>query len=216
MGTFWGKVREGLSDAAIFIGADALLKQFTKNGAQAVADHVKGKITNDRRAELLEDLRWMGEKDKKNLIRRHKEAIANFTENRFVDLLCKIPESTLSPDECGRQGMLKYLNDLSDEEFDQMLYLLEHDVLLQWFERIRRTGGRFIKKDFDELRSFLSKTTTRIGNGAADALRVIADWTDELPGTGREISGSLPANYDLKDSIFSDQRDQMRKNRRKR
>jgi hypothetical protein len=86
----------------------------------------------DRRAELLEDLRLMAEVDRQNLTRRHKEAIAKDVECWFVKQLCKIPRDERE----GRRPTLQWLNSLSDDEFGQMMELLDHDVLTQQWRRL--------------------------------------------------------------------------------
>ena len=148
---FWEIVKEAL----VALGMDVAFKEFTKKGLQVAAATVGDKITNDQRAELLDDLRKMPAEDTANIWRRHREAIANLEENRFVSLLCKLCEDE-GADKLGRRPALKWLNDQTDEKFDQALYMLEHDVPLQWLKKIRREGGRIAEKDLGEIREFFA------------------------------------------------------------
>ncbi len=71
---------------------------------------------------LLEDLQSMPEIDTANLRRRWKEALGRNEQDRLATLLLRIPNTTGQ----SRQPLLKYLNDLSDEEFIAMMQLLAH------------------------------------------------------------------------------------------
>jgi hypothetical protein len=72
-------------------------------------------------AQILEDLRRLPEPETASLRRRFSEALRRNDGPRFVALLSRIPQAP----EGGRAASLKYLNDLSDEEFDQMVQLLD-------------------------------------------------------------------------------------------
>jgi aminopeptidase-like protein len=106
--TLW----EILGVAAIAAGTNVTIDKLKEHGS---------KTSSDERAELLEELRLMSPEEKENLLRRHREAISTFQEQRFVRLLCKVRQD---PQE-GRRPTLKYLNDLSDQEFEQMVCLLD-------------------------------------------------------------------------------------------
>lgn len=71
--------------------------------------------------------------ENQNLLQWHREATAARTENRFVSLLCKIPQGAKGNE---RVEVLKKLNALPKEEFEQFLNLLEHDVIQQGIARI--------------------------------------------------------------------------------
>jgi len=73
-------------------------------------------------AALLEDLQSMPESDTGNLRRRWKETLARNEQDRLATLLLRIPKATGQ----SRQPLLKYLNDLPDEEFNAMMQLLAH------------------------------------------------------------------------------------------
>jgi len=119
-----------------------------------LGEHLKGKILNDKRAELLEDFRNMEAAGVNidNLIRRHKKSMTDHSEHRFVDLLCKTIADPNDPTK-GRQATLKWLNDMSNAKFDQMLYLLDHDVVIQWFQKGRQRAGKIIKQISDGLKA---------------------------------------------------------------
>lgn len=92
-----------------------------------------------------------------NLRRRHKEAIERGDENRFVTLLSKLISEPLpkKPEEGrGRRRIprpttprvadarakkaLKWLNDMEDEEFNQFLEFLRHNVVQQDLQRLKK------------------------------------------------------------------------------
>ena len=96
------------------------------------------------------------------LIRRHaksmhqeqhegEESLNNPPEYLFVELLCKIPYTA----ERGRRDTLKYLNDLGEDEFYQMLYLLNHDVVIQWIGIARRAGRKITNATIKELKNLV-------------------------------------------------------------
>jgi len=107
-----------LGIAAIAAGTNVAMDKLAKDNPPREPG---GKTPADERAELLEDLRVMKAEDKGNLLRRYTEARIAFQERRFVRLLCNIRQD---PQE-GRRPTLKYLNDLSDPEFEQMVNLLD-------------------------------------------------------------------------------------------
>lgn len=121
---FWEIAKE----VGIALGVDIAFKKMTQEGAGHVADHI-GLSFVDKRAELMEDLLNMPAEQTDNLWRRHHEATAANTENRFVNLLTKIPKEN-------RLYFLGILNEMSDETFNQTLQLLEHDVIAQFLKRL--------------------------------------------------------------------------------
>jgi hypothetical protein len=176
----WGLLRDAIISTVVAVGLDAWVKDWVK---KLVAEHagpmagqaIKQKILNDKREELLEDFRIMRKREKKNidnLIRRHEksmrqekhmkeESFNNPPEYLFVELLCKIRHTKKR----GRRDMLEYLNDLGEDEFYQMLYLLEHDVVIQWIGIARRTGRKITNATIHELKSFVGCADKTIGAG---------------------------------------------------
>ena len=71
--------------------------------------------------ELLEDLRTMPDSETVKLRRRHREALERGEGESFAASLARIPPDAVA----GRSAMLKYLNDLSDEDFGRSIQLLE-------------------------------------------------------------------------------------------
>ncbi len=108
-----------------------------------------------------------------NLRRRYGNSLKNqpISEYLFVELLCKIPpedpEDPLSirppvaaatsgaaQPQNDRQADLKWLNDMSDDQFYQMMEFIHHNVISQWW----RIGWNWI---------VLAFTTTLAGMGVA-------------------------------------------------
>lgn len=99
----------------------------TKAGPQKDAPIV------DVRAQLLADLlelRRTGNMD--NIFRRHLEALKGkwrYSENTLVRLLAKFPTER-------RKAAMEVLNQLSDQEFDQMMEFLLDNPIRQTWQRI--------------------------------------------------------------------------------
>ena len=201
---FWSFIsREFFAEMAGALALDVLFKHLKEKGAERAAQAVTDKVFNDKRAELLEDFRIMATEDTKpgkeregknidNLTRRHRVSKKKCTENKFVDLLCKIErDETL-----GRRPTLWWLNDLDDETFDQMLYLLDNDVILQWIQWTCLNGGEITQKQIANLKAKASavadatakvapKVLARLDQAATQAaptLGGIADWLEEHGG----------------------------------
>ena len=150
--------QEAIGDILISLGVTAVFQSFVKKWSEHAGQQFKEIVDiSEKRAELLEDIRIMTEanNEPKEILRRHKAAIENFTENRFVALLCKIPKNETD----GRRKTLKYLDGLDDEKFNQVLCLLDHDVVMQWIERMRKHGEKVDLKKFTD---FFTKMKARI------------------------------------------------------
>lgn len=134
------------------------------------------RLFQDRRGHLLTIWAEMGPEKTANLWRRHREAMASDTENRFVELLSKVisgpvPEKKEGGGEQakgkGRGGkapaapgvkpdvrakaVFEWLNSLEDAEFEQALELLNHDIIAQAIRRIRLKVGDKIEQVLDKL-----------------------------------------------------------------
>lgn len=121
-------VWEVFKEFGIALGTDIVFKKFTSATADKASEYVAEKVFADKRAELLGDLMSMHAADTDNLWRWHREATAELRENRFVSLLCKIPKEI-------RKDVLEALNHMDDNEFQQALNLLEHDIVVQAAKR---------------------------------------------------------------------------------
>jgi hypothetical protein len=181
---------EVLKEVGIALGADVAFKKFTERTASEVGNTAGGVVAGrlkDQRATLLNDLRQMPRGDTENLLRRHRESIHHCTENRFVSLLCKVCET---PDE-GRRPALKYLNDLDEEEFDQMLCLLDHDVFIQWARKLRLHGGRISKKSIEEFKELLERGAVSTRSAGEAAFRKNDEAAAELASIARQFADWL-------------------------
>ncbi len=151
-----------LRDAAISLLMDVAFKEFTKRAAQrggeVLGGHIKEKF-GDFRVQLFLDLREMKEEDKRNLMTWYKEAKDNFQDQRFTMLIGKLMKDRAKEE---RIKILTELNDMSKEEFDLMLYLLEHDVIIQWIQRNLRLAGRLGKDAIVHAEAALKKLVTEV------------------------------------------------------
>jgi hypothetical protein len=204
----WGLLRDGIVSTAVAFGLDAWVKDWVKGlFAQHIGpiagNVIKDKLTNDKRAELLEDFRIMRVREKKNidnLIQRHEKSmkqekhmeepsVNNPPEYLFVELLCKIPHTKKR----GRRDMLIYLNNLSDDEFYQMLYLLEHDVVIQWIGIARRTGRKITHATVKELKNLVGCADKTIGAGFKETFRRLDQAAAQAAPTLGLIADQLAA-----------------------
>lgn len=111
----------------------------TKEIAGQKIDEALQKITENPRGKLLALFATMPAEDVANLKRRHKAAWdgkAGISENKFAMLLLEIPETD-------RKDALKWLNGLTDDDFWQMMYLLEHDPIHQWWQRVGKSTAQW-------------------------------------------------------------------------
>lgn len=121
----------------------------TKKVIPEVGQKISKKVFEDQRGELLQAFSEMDPTDTINLWRRHKEALAANRENRFVTLLLKLPRIKVA----GRKNALKWMNDLSDDQFNQALEMLENDVVAQATAR----SLDFLKKKIEEIDKKIGK-----------------------------------------------------------
>jgi len=132
------------------------------------------RIFEDKRGELMADILSIAP-DNQNLLRRHKEAIGEYRENRFVTLLAKIPRFEFEMEESEleekgqkkkvkkeikkevRREVLRNLDTLSDQDFKQYLELLEHDLVRQVLKRLMVPTITPAKESAEKARDFLGQ-----------------------------------------------------------
>ncbi len=149
-----GKLKDVFKKGAGVVGdiaKEAAGEGIGKQIGGAAGKRVSERVFEDKRGELLIDILAISENNE-HLLRRHKKASENHTENRFVNLLCKIPKEQ-------RKETLKILNGMEDSQFEQYLDLLENNLFTQFFQRI----GHLLGKELKEL-----------DEGAAAGLRELA------------------------------------------
>lgn len=88
------------------------------------------RLLRDLRDELFEDIALLSEKHRRNLERRLRRAQAIGREDQLVWDICKIKR------EVRQKWALKWLNRISDREFDQYVALLRDDKLEQFITRV--------------------------------------------------------------------------------
>ncbi len=111
----------------------AVSKKLHREG-QKVAGTVAGG------AELLEEFRTMPGSEMISLRRRYREALERNDGTRFTALLLRIPRDPVTD----RRLTLKYLNDVPDEEFEQLLQMLQYPKTAsdRLAERLRTLANR--------------------------------------------------------------------------
>lgn len=191
---FWKWIWEDVIVACfVAAGLDVLIKtewpKLLKVLSEMTGSHLKEQVENDKRAEMVREFRRMKDAgiNINNIIRRHALAMKKskpVPEWKFVQLLCKIPppdptdpsavRPPVVPGKRGvpqneRQADLKWLNNMSDKEFNQMLYFLDHDVVRQW-------GGRLGER-IERITSALRSRCGRAGRAIATVMGAIADAT---------------------------------------
>lgn len=136
------RIRKGTKKVAK--GAVDIAKQATGEAIGKMATSVEER-TEERlfdgkpRGRLLAILSKMDDKDTENLWRHHREALEDddpTTEDRFIYNLTKLLGEGRGADErCG--DVLKWLNGLEDDQFEQAIELLEHDAVAQVLQKIK-------------------------------------------------------------------------------
>lgn len=108
---FFGGAGAGFGIALL----SAVSKMLHREGQKVMSTGVRG-------AELLEEFRTMPDSETVNLRRRYREALERNDGTRFTALLLRIPRDPATD----RRLTLKYLNDVPDEEFEQLLQMLQY------------------------------------------------------------------------------------------
>ena len=190
-------------DVAATLLVKYFVERAAKKTAEHTADQATDVLLNDKRAELFQDIRimaqakgqtiaWGAKKDEvgkgaDNLIRRYEAACDNLRkpqkkqkigttcdidEYKFVHLLCKICKDP----QLGRRPDLQWLNDIEEDDlFNHMLYMLDHDVVLQWMNKARKIGYRLHKKDLKKLEKLVAHASKRTASAAQEGWKVIDD-----------------------------------------
>ena len=156
-----------------------LLQKFGQGVVIAVVENAAEQIKKaleDNRAELVRDLVMLPKNG--NINQWYDEAKANFTEARFVTLLCKLPKDK----DGSRTYILEKLDTLDKAGFDRVLSQLEHDNVMQFVQRAANYAKRMIGKDitftkdsFRGIGEFFSNAAPHVDNAAASAIRGLAN-----------------------------------------
>jgi hypothetical protein len=195
-----------LQEMAIALVMDFLFDRLLRNAAGRVGDHLgirAAKILEESRACFEGDLLKMP-RDHTNKIREwHQNVLKNNhgDDNHFVALVCKLTsakDGTPLP-ETERQLLLEKLNELTEEEFNQALCILDHDVIQKAWENLLREGKIVGIKTMEGFEKAASKTVHAMALGAAlfdDAvgttLPIIRQFADQLEApNGRSAFGNL-------------------------
>lgn len=109
------------------LGAEIVAKKLIQKSGEIVTE----RIFKDKRAILtvvIENIAPNNTELKRRL-KEAKDPRSKRSEDKIVNLLIKIPEDKL-------EDTLKKLNNLSDEEFDDVLEILDNNLISQFFERL--------------------------------------------------------------------------------
>lgn len=148
---FWRKGKDA-AIAGFWAGIGAGVGSALIGGVGRVLGWPRGVPTRREAAGagILQDIQEMPGSETANLRRRFQEALDENEGEKFVALLARIP----SDPDGGRRVALKYLNDLPDQRFDQMMRLLEYPessseklakhagALADWFEGSKKGKTR--------------------------------------------------------------------------
>lgn len=121
--SFWNRGKEA-AFAGFVGGVGANIGSSFINRVRRLMSGTEGvpKVADAAGAQLLLDFQAMPDSETANIRRRFKEALQRNEADRFVSLLSTIPWDG----DQGRQASLRYLNSVSDQEFEKMMELLEH------------------------------------------------------------------------------------------
>jgi hypothetical protein len=138
-------IGEILKVAGIVTFADVAGKKI----AEGSVEKISKAIFEDIRGELLANIMGLEDEDVQEVLKeRHRKSMVAHTENRFVTLLTKIPKDQ-------RKEILTAMGHMEEEEFEQMLYLLEHDPIPQAFARLRQATSKAVRREWPRVRDWL-------------------------------------------------------------
>lgn len=174
-----GSLSEPLSDAAIFLGADALLKDFTKSQKEKI-------LKEEPRGKFLSVFMQISPEAQAKLIPRFKKALKKHHENDLVANLCKLEnaQKEVEDQKTKKKVMTGSYKEALEQvallpdtgpglTFDIAIELLTHD---KW-KQLAQRGIDFVTKDApkkikEEINSSL--------NDFADDLQNLNNELDEL------------------------------------
>lgn len=143
---------EIVKEIGVATGVNVVMEKMKAKMGDQVAEEVKKKLTDEHRAELLAylcGLEAYSKKASKSFLRRQAErqvlAPRSYgdhdkykpgDEDRYITLLTKLYLALDDEHEKNaRIQTFKWLGEMSDEEFDAVLEVLHHDVILQYFKK---------------------------------------------------------------------------------
>ncbi len=121
-----------LGTGGVLLGALGV-KEYLKSAAAKAMQPLVEPVTEDCRADLLDDFMKMPEADRANIEYWLAQDILANRENETVFLLSKIKKDATN----GRRDTLKMMNAMPEAQFRLYLEMLNHDVLAQRYRRMR-------------------------------------------------------------------------------
>ena len=196
---------EIVKEIGVATGVNVVMEKMKAKVGEHAAEEVKKKLTDEHRAELLAYLGELGaynEVASKNLLRRQAERNAQVPrsygghekykpgdEDRYVTLLTKLYLALNDEHEKNaRMETFGWLGEMSDEEFDAALELLNHDVILQYAQKgwwiIQLAWGKFYCADPDNLgvwqkRYIIQENFRKADRKTAGILWKLDKWLDK-------------------------------------
>lgn len=154
LSTFMNEIRllshQMFGEAGGKILAEAIRKGGT-GGVEVAIENVKKVIQQNPRAEVVLALMSIGVEDLRKLLVIHKDALKDHRENRFVVALgAMLPrkEDGRVDEERAERIYQQLASELSRAEIEQLLEMLVHDPIAQWFRYWTQGEG---KEDLREL-----------------------------------------------------------------
>lgn len=178
---------EIVKEIGVATGVNVVMEKMKTKVGEHVAEEVRKKLTDEHRAELLAylgELDAYNKKASKNLLRRQAERNAQAPrsygnhekykpgdEDRYVTLLTKLYLALDDEHEKNaRMQTFEWLGEMGDEEFDAVLELLNHDVILQYTQK----GWRIVKLAWEKLRA--NQTVNECNSAAVNELTNLNQW----------------------------------------
>lgn len=185
---------ELIKEIGVAFGMDVLFDKIRKEGAPVIADKMKKKITDERRAEMLTFIRELAARDpfaSETLLRRQrdrqeekeisylpgKKYLAG-SEDMYVTLLTKLHAALddSNDEKESRFEMFKWLGRMNDQEFDATLEFLNHDIVMQYIRKAAQIAGMAIpeiKRLMEELK--VKEVLHKLDSGVGGVLGKIND-----------------------------------------
>lgn len=185
------KVAKGAVDIAKQATGEAIGKMATSGVKRTEERLFEGKP----RGRLLTLLSEMPEEDTKNLWRHHQEVLEDddpMAEDRFIHNLIKLlGEGEGADDRC--KVVLKYLNDLEDDQFEQAVELLENDAVAQVLQKIKLHTWETVRDILIKAAETAKKAGDKVGEVAGKGAKKVATTAADIAKDTDVAAGEIAA-----------------------
>jgi hypothetical protein len=149
------------------------IRDYFQRAIQKTVGPILSPLMDDKRAELLERIRILGDEHGEKLIQLLSHTIHGYSQARLVVLLAKVCENET----------LAWLNDMEDEQFFTMIEILHHDTIMEWARGARMKDGKIITADVERFKAIATGIVSKIASGAKSTGTAIDDAAEKAAPT---------------------------------